>query len=51
MVLSAKDFRYLAQGVQAIVMAGAIIAGGALAWYALYVLRRNQQAKAETQGQ
>lgn len=51
MVVSAKDFRYLAQGAQAIAIAGAIVVGAALAWYAVYALRRNQRAKADTQGE
>jgi len=51
MVLSPKDFRYLAQGAQAIVTAGAIVVGAALAWYALHAFRRSQRAKAETQEQ
>ena len=37
--LSAKDFRYLAQGTSSILTAGAVIAGVVLAWYAFKTLR------------
>ena len=42
-----KDFRHMAQGLQALVTAGAVVAGVALAWYAYNAYQRAQHSKAE----
>ena len=42
-----KDFRHLAQGLQALVTAGAVVAGIALAWYAFNAYQRAQHDKAQ----
>jgi hypothetical protein len=45
--ITLKEFRALAQGAQAIVISGAIIAGVALAWYAFQTYRRSQEESPE----
>ena len=47
--LSAKDFRYLAQGTSSILTAGAVIAGVVLAWYAFKAFRGTQSQEVEPQ--
>lgn len=42
-----KDFRYMAQGVQALATAGAVVAAATLAWYAYNAYQRAQHNKTE----
>ena len=45
--LPLKEFRNLAQGLQAMVTAGAMVAAVALAWYAFRTYQRTHQAEIE----
>ena len=45
MNLTIKEFRHLAQSVHAVAMAGAVVAGVALAWYVFHTYRHAQDAK------